>query len=176
MTVAKAKLRKKKVDSKKELPPVEAEVSQVSPEPEKEETPLTPVVLETSTVFTVEVEIWIAASTPTKDFAECVLGLFEQYSNQTLSIIVKGMGAGATHQLTKSIIEANKTMIARGKIVNRFDYWTSHSEPDRDEKSVSTTRLMLLDILPNSIAQLMIGQKPQHVQIQQVQASSRKKV
>jgi stage V sporulation protein SpoVS len=105
-----------------------------------------------------EVVVNIATSTPTKDFALSLLRIFEERPNCVVT--VKCIGAGATHQATKSIIELNKFLIAQGKIANRFDFWTNENE-----KSVSCIRLKIVEVLPFSLASALTGHRVEYVQV-----------
>jgi hypothetical protein len=98
----------------------------------------------------------ISSSTPTRDFALSVYKFF--YEEKVDVVTIKSVGAGSGHQLTKSLIELNKILSAKGKFVSRYDFWTNE-----DGKSIINTRCILVDILPNSLATALTGDNVKYV-------------
>lgn len=107
-----------------------------------------------------EATINIASSTPSKDFAVSICKYFETHPNCTLR--VRAIGAGATHQLLKATIEANKLLASRGKMIARYDFWTNENG-----KSVNNTRLIEADVYPHTLAQALNGKNVKYLKLEE---------
>lgn len=105
------------------------------------------------TVLT-EIKLTVASSTPTYDLAKSITHFFKENKFECL-LLLTYVGAGAGHQTTKALIEANKLMIAEGYLIHRFDFWSTGSARnsvtgEEEERSINNTRICAVPISGNS--------------------------
>lgn len=101
-----------------------------------------------------EIKLTIASSTSTYDLAKSITHFFKENSFECM-LLLTYVGAGAGHQTTKALIEANKLLIAEGYMIHRFDFWSTgtaknQTTGEEEERSINNTRICAVPISGNS--------------------------